>query len=468
MPSGPNVGYIRPEVEAQLDKWQLVDDAVEGIDAIKKAGTKYLIRPESYTDQQYANYLQRAGFFPVTGRTLEGLVGQVYSEPVVTDLDSSLDPLVLDVDGAGLTLEQQSKMTLSNVLKKGRAGLLSDFPDVPDDMVVTQADRDEGGYRPRVILYAAEQIINWREMVKGGKTSLSLLVLKEETIIEDDGFEFETEPRWRVYEIDESGFVMVTVYKLDDSDEYEIETQTQITGSDGVPLTEIPFTFVGSLNNDSTVDESPLFPIASLNIGHYRNDADNEQCLNFMSQKTIVITGVSETWMEKYLKGGVKMGSQYGLVLGQHGDAKLLEPKSDSRLMDNMEHKEDQMKAIGAKLIEPKTVQRTATETEIEATSEASMLSSVAQNVSTAYKTAFYHCSKFGEDVDPETIIIELNSEFQVMGLNAQERAEVVSAWMNGLITKEEARAVYKAKGIATENDEEAFVKIAGEGVEFA
>jgi hypothetical protein len=135
--------------------------------------------------------------------------------------------------------------------------------------------------------------------------------------------------------------------------------------------------------------------------------------------------------------------------------------------MEGMGHKEDQMKAIGAKLIEPGTVQRTATEAEIEETSEASVLSSIAKNVSAAYKLALYYCSLFVGEVNLDDIETMLNSEFQITGLNAQERQEVLAAWQGGMLTWEEGREVYRRKGIATEEDEAARRKIEDEGVNF-
>ena len=195
--TGPNVGFIRKEVEKQLPKWGLVDDTVEGEDAIKLKGEKYLPKPETHTDTKlndkiYKKYKTRAVFFPVTGRTLSGLVGQVFSKPVATEIPSNLDLLEEDIDGAGTTLEQQSKETLESVLKKGRGGLLSDFPRVDPEVVVTKADLESGKLRPRVLFYAPSQIINWREQTTGGETKLSLLVLFENKIVNDDGFEFET------------------------------------------------------------------------------------------------------------------------------------------------------------------------------------------------------------------------------------------------------------------------------------
>lgn len=472
---GPNIGFVRNEVKKQLPKWSLVDDTVEGEDAIKAKREKYLPKPETHVDTKingkiYGKYILRAVFFPVSGRTLAGLVGQVFSKPIAVELPSSLELMEGDIDGAGTTLEQQSKQTLGSVLKKGRGGLLSDFPRIDPEKVVVKADLESGKIRPTVILYVPEQIVNWREQTTNGETKLSLLVLYENKIVEDDGFEFKTSPRWRVYHLTDLG-VTVEVWRKENDKatqtvEYVIdEDPALVLGADKKPLQTIPFSFVGALNNDSVVDESPLYPLSQLNIAHYRNSADYEQSLFIVGQATPVFTGLTDDWVTKHIQGKVTLGSSTPVSLPKDATAELLQAEANSMPMEGMKHKEDQMKAIGAKLIEPGTVERTATEAEIEEISEASVLSSVAKNVSAAYESALYFCSLFIQEEDPENISVALNSEFQVTGLNATEREEVVKSWQAGLITKEEAREVYRRKGIATEDDESAFIKIAAEQV---
>ena len=474
--TGPNIGYVRDEVNNQSAEWETTEDASNGELAVKAKGEKYLPKHEYYpndpklNNKVYEKYLLRAVFFPVTGRTLSGLCGQVFSKPVQTDLPAILQNLEDNLDGAGLTLEQHTKTALTQVLKKGRCGLLADFPRVPPDAVTTKKDISSGALRPRVLHYTAEQIINWREQTIGGETKLSKLVLYENKVVDDDGFEFSVEPRWRVYELTDDG-VQVTVYRKEEADsqgqiEYVVDEETvTVLGSDQAPLKEIPFAFIGAENNDSSVDGSPIYPIAQLNIAHYRNSAAYEQSVDLVGQVTPVLSGITDDWAKKHINGKVTFGALTPLLLPVGAKAELLQAQPSSMSKEAMDEKEEQMKAIGAKLIEPQTVQRTATETEIEETSEASVLSSVAKNVSAAYELALYYCSLFLSPVEKGAIKVQLNSEFQIVGLDAQERKEVVEAWQSGLITKEEAREVYRRKGVATENNEDAFTKISQEGV---
>ena len=468
MPTGPKIGFVRKDVEVALPKWELVDDAIEGGDRVKNNKHIPLLSPSGNTQRDKTrneSYVKGAVFYPVTSRTRDGLVGQVFSKKIDTDLPSTLEFMVDDIDGSGNSLEQQSKKTLSSVVEKGRAGLLSDFPRVPKGEVVTQADIDNGKFRPNVILYQPSQIINWREISVGGVKMLSKVILKEMTIVDDDGYEFKTEPRWREYRINDGMQVTVTVWKIDPENKEEYlqdKPESFVTGSDQQPLKSIPFTFVGALNNDSEIDDAPLYPLATLNIAHLVDSATNQQALAY-SSPVLLLTGVTQEWKNRNFKGGVSMASDNGIVLDKGAAGEILQARVESAISEAMVKKEDQMKSIGAKLIEPSTVQRTATEAEIEATSEASILSSVAKNVSEAYEIALMHCSWFIAPVEIDEITVTLNSEFQVAGLNAQERKEVVEAWGAGVLAKSEVREVFRKKGIATLTDEEAQVLIDGE-----
>ena len=108
-----------------------------------------------------------------------------------------------------------------------------------------------------------------------------------------------------MYRLTENG-VTVTVYRKENDKavgtvEYVVdEEEVVIMGADEKPLGTIPFSFVGADNNDATVDESPLYPLAQLNVAHYRNSADYEQSLFIVGQATPVFTGLTDEWVTKH------------------------------------------------------------------------------------------------------------------------------------------------------------------------
>lgn len=467
----PKVNHKRKEVSERERAWCLIADCVAGEETVKKAKEKYLPCPTAeldteYGKKRYAAYVQRAVFYNVTGRTLEGYVGQVFSEESEIDFPTDLERYVPDIDGAGTPLEQQAKATLKAAVSFGHCGLLSDFPSVGEGVVATKQDIETLRIRPRVILIQPEQIINWRVTAVGGETLLSLVVLEESTIVEDDGFEFKKETRWReirlvaTNEAKTEFAASVTLWRKKDKpengEEFEVVDGFPVILQDhrGQPLDRIPFEFVGATNNEPQIDKAPLEDLATLNVAHYRNSADYEEGVFITGQDQLVLTGLQQEWVDKNFKDGVKLGSRSAIPLPKDADAKLLHAEPNNIAAEAMKHKEEQMKALGAKLIEPMATKGTATEALIEESSESSVLSSAAKNVSAAYRKALFHASRFIAEVDPKTIIFELNSDFAAAMASPQERAQIVAEWQGGLITDLEARTSLRKAGVVFEDDE--------------
>lgn len=459
----PKIDYVRPEVREKLAIWTLIDDCIKGEEAIKAKGTTYLPKPVCSEDdilvnKNYESYKARAVFYNATGRTHKGLVGQVFAKPSKDEVPTALEPLLSNVDGGGMSLDQQAKRSVSACISKGRAGLLSDYPTLDEERQYTKAEL--GDIKPRIIYYPPTNIINWREAMVNGEIILSLVVLTEKYTKSDDGFEQETEDQWRVLRIDpETNYVLVEVYRKDTekSGQFTLASSNYLRSYKQKWFTRIPFTFIGSENNDSEVDDAPLKDIAQLNVAHYRNSADYEESSYLCGQPTPVFSGLTEQWVEKYMKGKVILGSKSAVSLPVGAKADMLQADPNNLPGEAMKKKEDQMKSLGAKLIEPKTVQRTATEVKVEEESEASVLSTIAKNVSAAYRKALFYCSWFIGEVSEDEIKYELNDDFSANKMSSEERKTLVGEWQSGAISFEEMRVQFLKSGIAiTEDHEEA------------
>lgn len=483
----PNVGYIRPEAQDMIPDWELVNDCVTGQRRIKEQGEQYLpkilaSRDVSENDEINAKYLQRAVFYPVTGRTLEELVGEVFLKPMDADLPSGLVVMEDDVDGGGVSLEQQAKGVLSDVLKHGRAGLLVDFPVIEPGEVVTKADLESGEFRPKIIQYTAAQVINWTVGVdkKTGNTWLARVVLRELADISEDEFEKKVEVRWRVYRREQIQLegqedpvwgVTVEVWRetdasqrdtTNDETEYEIaEAKRVILQYDQRPLPFIPFQFIGSENNDPEIDHPPLLDLANLNISHYQNSADVHWSAFMEGQTTVVISGLTEPWADKYMEDGIFFGGGNALLLPEGGKADLLQASPTTMASELMRHKEDQMKAVGARLVEPdgSKVEKTKFEVGMDKIGQVSILSKVANNVASAYEAAFTFAEAFLAEPTGETEI-SLNTEYDFGGIPLPE---LMDGYFKGVLSFEEVRHNARRKGALLDEDQIARASLAGD-----
>ena len=456
------VATERKELRDRKADYQLIADCADGERAVKKRTTTYLPMPNADDESEanlarYEAYRRRAVFYNVTQRTLSGLVGEVFARDPVAEMPTSLDIVAEDADGSGLTLTQLAKRATRLTLANGRAGVLADYPRTEDG--VTRADVDSGLVQPTITVYGPLQVINWRTTKTKAKTFLTLVVLKERYDAEDDGFSVTQKDQYRVLRLRDGAYT-TQLYR----DGAAFTEEVAPTDAAGATFDYIPFTFIGSENNDPEIDHPPLYDLASLNIAHYRNSADYEEGVYMVGQPTPVFSGLTEEWVKNVMDGTVRLGSRGGVMLPEGGSADLLQMQANTAAFEAMEHKEKQMVTLGAKLVEQKSVQRTATEADLDNANETSILSDVAKNVSAAVKFALEVCARF-EGEPNATIVYELNTDYRIARMTPQERAQLISEWQQGAVTFTEMRAGLRKSGVATLDDDEAKEEIDAEAL---
>lgn len=452
------VDYVLPEVVDAIPLWAVVRDCLDGQHAVKKRGTKYLPMPNpddlsTENRLRYDAYSTRGVFVNFTQRTLSGMTGAVFGKDAEAILPEELTPLYENVDGAAVTLDQQAKQVLSDVIGVGRCGLLTDYP--PREKPASRADVQSGRVRPTIQFYFAEKIINWRYEIVDSLRMLTLVVLEEEYTVEDDGFERKTDKQYRVLRL-EDGKYTVTLYRKTASGLVMHGVKLTPKQASGKTFDYIPFEFVGSSNNDAGIDPSPLLDLANLNIAHFRNSCDFEEMVFLLGQPTPVITGLDKDWVDNVLKGRVVLGSTVALPLPADCDAFLLQIDESQLALAAMEHKERQAVALGARLVQAQAVARTAKEAGMEEASEQSLLLSAAKNVNSAYARALRSAALFaGAKITPD-IGYKLNTDFDILRLDSAGRAQLLAEWQRGAVTFTEYRSILRRAGVATLDDEEA------------
>jgi hypothetical protein len=482
-----SVKYTRDELNDLLLQYYLIRDCIEGEPAIKGyRGTSglggayngggsgtfsivpskarlYLPMPNAHDQspeniERYNAYVQRAVFYNVAARTLDGMVGQVYLIDPVYTLPKTLEDIILeDADGQSLSLIQLSKRAVRYTAAFGRSGILTDYP--PTDEPTSKKALADGDIRPIITVYPAWNIRNWRMKKRGVKTVLSMLVLREEsTDLAADGFKINKTEKYRHLYLDDSGPTDVYTVELHccDGDGNTTDVDKFIPkDSKGKTFDTIPFTFIGSENNDAALDKPPLYDLCSVNIAHYRNSADYEESCYQCGQPTVVAIGLTEDWYKNVLKGQLSLGSRGGIPLPAGSSLDLVQAKENSMPFEAMKQKEDQMVAIGAKLVIQKRVQKTATEAIVDVSSEQSVLTNVADNVSTAFVFALKYAARFiGAAEDKITFV--LNTEFELNRMTLDDISKLIAVWQKGAISFDEMRDAVRKSGLATLSNEDA------------
>lgn len=439
-------------------KYVLIDDVIEGSERVKAKTTTYLPPPnnistrEAKNDARYDAYLLRAVFYSVARHTLDGFSGEIFSKPPTCELPPQLELLKLDATGDGVSLNQLAKKAVRHTLSLGRAGLFVDFPNTSKSGGVTAAESNDN--LPILAVYPGNKILNWRTKRFGSKLLVTLVVLEEEYALKTDEFTETTGKRYRVLRLSDDRVYTVQLYEG-----ATIQPAVTPTKGDGTPFDYIPFLFMGSETNDTVVDYPPLYDLCDLNLAHYRNSADYEESAFLVGQPTPVFTGLTEAWVDKYFADGITFGSRTSVSLPEGASGELLTAQENTMIKEAMDAKERQMVALGAKLVEQKTVQRTATEAGADIASEKSILSTVADNVSQAFVEGL-RCAADFIAADRTLPTYVLNNEFALNLSTPEALNTAISSWVQSAISFTEMRHVARRAGYAVQEDKEAKAEI--------
>jgi hypothetical protein len=430
-----DVTFTRPEYDAAKSRWRLVRDVCKGSETIKAAGDLYLPKPNAHdlskeNTERYKGYKARAVFYNATGRTKNSLVGAAFRTWPTLTTPVALEYVSKDIDGQGVSIYQQSQSVIGHLLEVGRHGLLVDYAAVEAGSV-SKADEISGRARSNVSSYPAESIINWKTRQVGGQHLLSLVVLRETVDVDtEDGFGSEQKIQFRVLRLDEAGVYTQEVWEEGAKESSRIvEPFAPLNGS-GQRWTVIPFQFLGSENNDTSIDDSPLYDMAEVNIGHYRNSADYEDAAFLMGQPQVYITGLDEQWVAMLEAKGIYFGSRAILPLPVNGSAGVLQAEANTMIKEAMDTKETQLVALGARLVERGSATKTAEQSSTDTASEHSVLSLIVSNVSEAYTQCLAWMAEFvGAAGKTE---YKLNQDFTQIRLDANIMAGLFNAVQGG------------------------------------
>lgn len=446
-----DITFSRLPSEA-LERWRITSAVVSGDQALKALKVlPYLNEADTTTENQARNksYVERAVFYGVTGRTLDGLMGVAYKKDPTTQLPEYLQYLLTDCDGKRNSIYQKSQGALAKVLKTGRDGLMVDFNNRLQQPVINS--------------YAAESIINWDY----DDTGRLILVVLEESVEVRDGYEVKHVMQWRELKL-ENEVCAVSVYQKDkDGKPFQVQmidtdgnaVDSLVMRSKSKVLDFIPFRFIGSRSNDATIDDVPLYSLAQLNVAHYRNSADYEDSVFYSGQAQPWMSGLTTEWIEHAEFKKCYVGSRSPMILPEGGAFGFAQPQPNTLVYEAMEQKTRQMVALGARLLDASAVQMSATQSDNDKEASTSVLSMCAANVSEAIQTAISWCAILLDKVltkEEEQSSFKINQDYSKLMIDSQALASMVGAWQSGAIAVNDVREYLRKQGaLPTERTDE-------------
>lgn len=439
------IDFKRAEYETALPEWELIDACVQERN-LKTLLPKLNARdntPEN--EQRNKDYQDRASWFGASAFTLQGLVGTAFEDAPAIELPPGLEYLRSNCDGEGTDLQQQMQSALSGVLSHGRVGVFTTFP--PTEGAASQADVQALRAVATIHFIDAKRVINWWTEKRGAQVVLGGVIW---TGVEDvwEDYAIKQKPIIRELSLKEGVPTDTTWRKVKDGgrEEWQADVPRSILGANGDPLSSLPFTFCGAMDNTTALSRPPMLGLARLNRAHYRNSADYEEGAFYAGQAVPYIEPVdgvpNADDLSEAKKSGWYVGSRQ-VIVGRMGFAQA-DPNMASR--QAMLDKEDQMRALGARLLEPGTVAKTATEASGEMRAQHSVLSLASQNVEDAYNRALGFAGEFIGDAGAASV--KMTREYMRRDVADQRIANFIQLWDRGLVGAPEAHRVLSSAAI--------------------
>lgn len=450
------IDWQRPEYQQERPRWQLVDDMVRernladyvpDLDVLKGAevirdkdgGLRYC---STQDDRRNTEFKERASFFGASQITLEALIGIAFERDPQITLPSGLEYLLTNVDGSGVDMWQQMQEATGETLKKGRVGLYVTMPQT--DGPTSLADQEALRTVATVHLIDAKRIINWWTATDGAETYLKGVVFTDSrTVVED--YEVKEIPTCRELAIDDAGNFFDRTWVQKDAQggkTWEPEEPIYPRNSSNQTFRRIPFLFVGARRNHWHIQTPPLLSLARKNRDHFRNSAINEEGIWFSGHIQPVADEMDPEALDLISGDGFKIGGGH-MMVAKGFRFEVAEPNTAAR--QGMVDKAEEMAALGAKIIQPGTVAKTATQDAGEQRTQHSVLSLCLVNVEDAYQWACERVSEF-MGVTGE-IDIKLNRSFMEPTVTAEKMREMRENLLSGVVGPAEMFRILQRAG---------------------
>lgn len=386
------------DYDKHIETWNKLDDVCGGQEVIKSKREVYLKKPSLFTSKndpdgkkRYEEYLQRAIFPGVSSRTLASHIGLAFGKTPVFLRPVALEYLERNADGAGRSIYQCAQRATRLINRNYRCGVYVDFPSVAPSK--NKEEEKSRGAFPMIHIIKAAAIKDSDYIIVGNQKKLSFVKLLE-TVKTRNGFAVESKEQYRILALDEianSHVYTVQIYSKNEKGEW-IEGEKFIPKDHhGMPWGYIPFMFCGAIDNSDEIGTAPLYELASMELSYYASTADVEESAFIVGQPTLCFPGINREQYDMVKESGVSIGSRSGIPT----DAKMVQAEKNGLAYERMNDKWNQMKELGARLIEVGSANKTATQADNDSSVQHSVLSLVVANVSEAFTIALRWCAKF-------------------------------------------------------------------------
>lgn len=299
------------DYNAMSPGWEMISDILAGAAAIRAKREKYLPKFQKESDNGYKLRLEAAPWRPEFEGALNSLSAKPFSKTVTVNPDAPeiilgkvvnekakerRGGLVDDIDGQGNSLHVFAREAFRCGVGYGIEGIYVAFPSVGPALTIAQ--EKQLGIRPYWVHLRARDIIDLKFKVVGGRTVVSRIRIREDTV-EEDGFAEKTIHRIRMVSLDDANRVLWQTWIKDKEGKYQPELSGTMTGVSEIPVA----LFFAAPREGNYRIKPPMLDLADVQIELYRTMSRADNVLTLAGAPMLVGKGLMPPQPEKVVDG---------------------------------------------------------------------------------------------------------------------------------------------------------------------
>lgn len=268
-------------IKTMQEHYEMLDTLRGGTSHMRKAGERYLPRNPAESIDAYSRRLKKAVLVPIYERTLSGLVGKPFKEPITfaDDVPEAIVEHLMDCDQEGSNFTVFMREVALEALDKGISYVLVDFPNVAGE-AQTVADEQRLGVRPYTVHIKPGSVCQIHTMKVQGRSMLTMFAYYECVTESDGAFGEVTREYVRVLRPDRW-----ERWVKSDKGEWSLESEGVNT------LGRIPVVALYAKRTGLFMGCPPLLEVAHLNVAHWQSRSEQQNILHVARVPILTISG---------------------------------------------------------------------------------------------------------------------------------------------------------------------------------
>lgn len=424
-----------PDIETMVPYWEKVSDILEGTQAIKNGGVKYLPKFPDENINDYEFRLTVGKFTNIYRDVTEGLASKPFQDEIsllgAEKRPKELIDFAEDVDGFGSNLTTFAALTFFNAINYGIDWIFIDYPTVQNPDNVTIAEAKQRNLKPFWVHILGKNVLDVETRMQGSKQIITYFRCQEpgygdEPMHVREFIETENGIEWKLY-------VKITNDKGEDE---FIVVEEGMLSIDFIPV--VPF-ITGRRDGNSFKIYPPLSDAADLQITLYQNESALEYIKVLACYPMLATDGTKPPkgtdGKPKKLRTGPNT-VMYGVEKsnGDGGTWHYVEPQANSLefLQKNIDKTKNDLRELGRQPLTAMSTQLTTVTTSIAAGKAKSVVTAWSYGLKDALENALLITMKWmGIDYEPEINVytgfdnvLDDGSDIEELG-KARERGDI-------------------------------------------